>query len=85
MHLLTGSHPLKLSLAPQDTVSLRDGDGAFTVKCESGRIWLTADGDGRDVVLTVGESVSFPAGRHVVAQALGAAELRVCNDRRAAA
>lgn len=50
-----------------------------TMECLSGRVWITIDGDPRDVVLDMGESFTVDRNRRTLIMALDEATLR-CTD-----
>jgi len=54
---------------------------AATVRCTSGRIWLTQYGDSQDYVLAAGDELRFDGGAVVVIEALEAARFCVCRER----
>lgn len=47
-----------LRLARKDHLTVVDGRGA-SVRCLFGSVWLTQDGDPRDIVLGAGEAFTF--------------------------
>ena len=49
-------------------------DGA-RVACRSGKVWITLDEGGEDIVLTAGESKSFASGTRVLVEALAASRI----------
>jgi hypothetical protein len=51
-------HTGKLQLARHGHVEVIDGRGA-SVRCLLGALWLTQDGDPRDIVLTPGQSFTL--------------------------
>lgn len=57
-----------LCLKRNKPVKVRGGIG-HTVVCHSGSIWVTQDGDARDVVLEAGESFTFDRDGPAVLQA----------------
>jgi hypothetical protein len=48
-----------------------------TIECLEGAIWVTLDGDSRDVILEPGEQFTVDRDQRVLLQALEAARLRV--------
>ncbi|WP_088278351.1 DUF2917 domain-containing protein [Ideonella sp. A 288] len=67
-------HPL-LTLLPKDAVRRLRGERGRGIAVFRGQVWLTQDGDLRDIVLDAGESFDFDRPGHVVVQALGDASL----------
>ncbi|MGE0355433.1 MAG: DUF2917 domain-containing protein [Burkholderiales bacterium] len=63
-------------LARDGLLSIDDGRG-LRLRVAAGSIWLTQQGDGRDVVLRDGESFAIDRGGRTVVQALDPAELRL--------
>ena len=57
----------QLSMGWAKSMYLADG---ARVTCRSGKIWITLDGGGEDIVLTAGESKSFAPGARVLVEAL---------------
>ena len=47
-----------LCLKPNQLVKVRDGRG-HSIVCHSGSVWVTQDGDPRDVVLRAGEAFTL--------------------------
>jgi hypothetical protein len=65
-----------LSLQPQAMFSVPDAAGV-QVHCRRGSVWITLDGDGRDLVLQAGDSFVTPEHRRVLIYALGPACISV--------
>lgn len=65
----THSLPDDLQLAHQATYSLADAAG-IQIACREGTLWLTLDGDPRDIVLEAGEAFSTPEHRRALVYAL---------------
>ncbi|MGD9954328.1 MAG: DUF2917 domain-containing protein [Burkholderiales bacterium] len=63
-------------LARDGLLSIDDGRG-LRLRVAAGSIWLTQQGDGRDVVLRDGASFVIDRGGRTVVQALDPAELRL--------
>ena len=60
-----------LSLEPDHVVAFRRARG-LTITCRQGEIWVTEDGDPRDVVLRAGERISLERpGRALVSAFVG--------------
>jgi hypothetical protein len=71
-----------------ECVALRAGDVLpvdrrlhGTIQCLDGRIWVTHEGDSRDVVLSAGRSFAPSRSGRVVVQALSAARVRLIASR----
>jgi hypothetical protein len=47
-----------------------------TLECLSGRVWITQDGDLRDVVLDPGQAFTIKSDQRTLVMALGAARVR---------
>jgi hypothetical protein len=73
-----------IRLAPRALFDLPDASGA-EIRCLSGTVWITVDGDRRDVVLEAGES--FSTGQHgrALVYAIGASAIQVREYRRGSA
>jgi hypothetical protein len=56
------------------------GGEHLTLTCTDGQLWLTCEGDSRDVVLGPGHTVHVDVPGHVVVQALRAARLHVSTS-----
>jgi Protein of unknown function (DUF2917) len=69
-------------LARDGLLGIDDGRG-LRLRVDAGSVWLTQQGDGRDVVLHEGESFVIDRPGRTVVQALGPAELALnaANDR----
>jgi hypothetical protein len=63
-------------LARDGLLGIDDGRG-LRLRVATGSVWLTQQGDGRDVVLHEGESFVIDRPGRTVVQALDAAELRL--------
>jgi hypothetical protein len=74
MNNLSGHY--ELSLARQGIFSVSDASGV-DIHCRTGCIWLTLDGDTRDVVLEAGESFSTTEHRRAVIYAMSAADVGI--------
>lgn len=67
---------MECSLGKGELLSLTGGRLGLTLRCLSGTIWLTK-GDGRDYLVRQGTSFELAKGESALAEALGAAELRM--------
>lgn len=67
---------MECSLGKGELLSLTGGRYGLTLRCLSGTIWLTR-GDGRDYLVRQGSSFELQKGESALAEALGAAELRM--------
>lgn len=76
--------------SPDKSLFLRLGQGKYLaltgvrycrVRCARGAVWVTASGDGRDRVLTPGQSLTLArAGKVVISGRGEASEVQVCWD-----
>lgn len=57
-----------LCLKPKQVVKVRNGKG-HSVICHSGSVWVTQDGDSRDVILRAGESFTLDRNGPALVQA----------------
>ena len=60
----------QLCLQPKQLVRVRGGLG-HSVVCHRGSVWLTQQGDPRDIVLAAGEAFTLDRGGVALLQALG--------------
>lgn len=67
---------MECSLAKGELLSLTGGRHGLTLRCLSGTIWVT-NGDGRDYLVRPGNSFELAGGEAALAEALGAAQLRM--------
>jgi len=83
MNILSDS--VEISLAPHGLFEVADPAGR-RIECSRGTVWLTLDGDTRDVILEAGESFFTTEHRRALVYALGAASLQVseCATQREA-
>jgi hypothetical protein len=68
-----------IQLAPMQTLRVRDGAG-LRIACLSGAIWLTQEGDSRDIFLEKPERFTLDHSGLTLIQALGNAEIRLERD-----
>ncbi len=64
---------MECSLSRGELIRLDGGKDGVILRCSSGTIWLTC-GDGRDYLLSAGNSFELAARKTAVAEALMAAE-----------
>ena len=64
---------MECSLSQGELIRLDGEKDGVILRCSSGTIWLTC-GDGRDYLLSAGNSFELAAGQVAVAEALQAAE-----------
>lgn len=57
-------------LADDQIVALSEARG-WTVECRRGRLWITQDGDPRDIVIAAGEQFTFDRDTPTLVSALG--------------
>lgn len=67
-----------LCLKPKQLVKVRGGLG-YSIACDSGSVWVTQDGDPRDVVLRAGESYTLEREGLAVVQALEPAAISIAQ------
>ncbi len=64
------------ALGPHAALTLRNRRG-HAIECVSGELWITQDGDSRDIVLARGERFTLDRDGAVLVTALGPARVRV--------
>jgi hypothetical protein len=74
---------LLLVLTPAQVLRVRAVAGT-TLRCETGRLWVTQEGLARDDFLTAGETLPLSSAGVTVAEAIGAmgARLSLCRPAR---
>lgn len=78
--MLTWNSPhTELHLAKSDLIRL--SDYAHTVTCHVGSLWITQDGDRRDIVLEAGQSFTTEKATATVVYALESARLVIEHRR----
>lgn len=78
--MLTWNSPhAELHLAKSDLIRL--SDTAHTVTCRAGTLWITQDGDPRDIVLEAGQCFTTEKARATVVYALAPARLVIGHRR----
>jgi hypothetical protein len=70
----TATHHLDLSLEPKTLFNVSDAAGV-QILCRSGSLWVTLDGDPRDIVLDAGDHFTATEHRRALIYALGSASL----------
>lgn len=73
----------RITLRPNRMLRLRDGRN-LVVGVDTGTVWLTQDGDVRDIILRAGESFRVDRDGTVLVQALNDAAVRFVPRGRAA-
>jgi hypothetical protein len=68
-----------LELRRGDTVRLDDAHGA-TVSCATGSVWVTRDGDSRDMILSGGQKARIDGPGMVVIQAFETSHIAVAAN-----
>ena len=71
-----GAAALNIRLARGEAVPLRDGAGR-TVHAHAGRVWITEENGGRDVVLQAGESFRLAHPGLAIIEAFGDASISI--------
>jgi hypothetical protein len=74
--MATLTHRIELELAARELLPLADICGR-RVRCLEGRVWITLDGDPRDVFLGPGESFVVDRGGVTLVHAMEPARLRL--------
>jgi hypothetical protein len=69
-----------LCLKRKKVVKVRGGIG-HTVVCHSGSVWVTQDGDTRDVILYAGESFTFDRDGPALLQALDPGAISIVQSK----
>lgn len=69
--MLHESTHLQIDLADDQVVSLNRVRG-YELRCVHGRLWVTEEGNGRDILLHAGERLSLTRSGRTVVQAIGA-------------
>ena len=78
--MLTWNSPhAELHLAKRDLIRL--SDAAHTVTCHAGSLWITQDGDSRDIVLEAGQCFTTEENTGTVVAALTPARLVIEHHR----
>ncbi len=72
--MTTPSNPFELSLAHQAMFKVSDAAGVQIV-CRAGSLWITLDGDSRDIVLAAGDSFMATDHRRALIYALAPSSL----------
>src|SRR5690349_9068516 len=70
-----------LMLSKDQVVAIPSPEGAC-VTAEAGAVWITQDGDLRDIVLKAGETVCLDRGTPTLVQAFAPARIRIAEPRR---
>lgn len=68
--------PLVISLEAGEFLRLEEPQGV-EVRCESGRLWITAEDDPRDVWLRDGEAAILPRGGLTLIEAVDLTRVRI--------
>lgn len=78
------SEALGLHLKHRQLLRLPTGKGA-RITCRSGSVWITRDGDARDIVLERGDSLQSTRGDRIIIYALHDADVDVVESPAATA
>lgn len=71
MKITTRQTTFRLQLEAATVMTLTSDAGEpVPITCVSGVLWVTVDGEGRDVILRPGDYAEIPAGGRAVVQAL---------------
>ena len=72
----TGIRPSVQEIAMDRILEIKQGAG-ITIECLEGSVWVTLDGNMRDVILDPGRSFNVDRKRRILIQALDAARVRL--------
>ena len=67
-----------VALSGRESLALGNLRGQL-IECRSGKLWITVDGEGRDVILGPGETYAVASNAPVVASAFKASEFTLRN------
>jgi hypothetical protein len=80
MRLESSERSRRIQLERSQVMSCREAR-PLEVRCFSGVIWLTLEGDSRDVFLKAGDQTTIPAGQHAVLGAMESAAFALGGGR----
>ncbi len=75
---VTGMHPNVQAIAKDKILEIKQALGV-TIECLEGSVWITLDGDMRDVILDVGQSFYVDRRQRTLIQALATARVRLIH------
>jgi len=78
--MATITQETRFDLVKHEAVTLSDAQG-HVLSCRSGELWITVDGDGRDIILSAGESYRIDSRAAVVISALQACTVNVQHQQ----
>lgn len=70
---------LDLSLGQNSMLHLPDAAGV-QIACRNGTVWITLEGDPRDIVLEAGERFASIEHRNALVMAMAPSSISVCSD-----
>jgi hypothetical protein len=79
--MTTVTHHFELQLDPKTMFDVTDAAGV-QIQCREGSLWVTLDGDPRDIVLDAGESFTSTERRRALIYALAPSSLSLAMARR---
>ena len=78
--MTTAAHHFELHLEPRTMFDVADAAGV-QILCREGSLWVTLDGDPRDIVLDAGESFTPDEHRRALIYALAPSSLSLAMER----
>ena len=75
---ITGVRPCVQEIARDKILEIKQALGV-TIECLEGSVWVTLDGDMRDVILDVGQSFKVDRRQRTLIQALATARVRLIH------
>lgn len=71
---------IEMHLQRHETIHLSDAHPGVAIECKQGVVWVTRTGDGRDTILTAGESYLPGKGGKIVIEAMRDAMICLADD-----
>jgi hypothetical protein len=79
MRLVNQFESLSLNLARGELLSCVEPKTSLQVSCLSGVLWITSEGETRDLILKAGDAAVLPRGGLVIVQALDPALVHIAD------